>query len=295
MTDFEEFKLLDYSDEELLRYITAAKSLLPSDSLCSVKVLSSTLVAKPVSNDELAGYDMGESLGIRVPAVRRVIKRTEHEKLFIVMDRIRGVTLDEAWTQLGWISTISTALQLRKFVQAMRSRTNPEAGGLATGVCNSIWLDDFFGLPPRPAPELITSYFAFWLQYSRSQRWTYPNPEPSNMHLLPAQARSFVFTHQDLAPRNILLDNNGKLWLIDWYYSGWYPVYFEYVGMMNFNSFNTVWSWIARIRWHVFCWISVGIYRKERRAMELTYGLSKGDPAARYVIPGMWNYFSTPS
>lgn len=110
------------------------------------------------------------------------------------------------------------------------------------------------------------------------------------MHLLPAQVHSFVFTHQDLAPRNIILDNNGKLWLADWQFSGWYPVYFEYVGMMNFSSFNTVWGFMARIRWHVFCWIGVGIYRKEYRAMELVHGRAIGDSFARCVIPGLWSY-----
>jgi len=68
---------------------------------------------------------------------------------------------------------------------------------------------------------------------------------------------------------------------LDCQYSGWDPVYFEYVGMMNFNSFRT-WSSMARIRWRLFCWISVGIYSKDFRAMNLVRGKANG---AYCVIP----------
>jgi len=230
---------------------------------------------------------LAESLGIRVPAIRRVVQHDR--KHYVVMDWIHGVTLDEAWTKIGWLSTVSLAFQLRTFVKAMRSRTSPTAGALATGRCHSIWMDDLFGVPPHSTPEIVNSYFTFWLQYSRSHWRTYPNPDPPHLHLLPALVRNFVFIHQDLAPRNIILDNNGKLWLIDWQFSGWYPAYFEYVGMMTFRSFRTVWGLMGRIRWHLFCWIGVGIYRKERRAMELVQMKANSDSVGRIVIPGLWN------
>jgi thiamine kinase-like enzyme len=36
-----------------------------------------------------------------------------------------------------------------------------------------------------------------------------------------------VFTHQDIAPRNLILDANKKVWLIDWGCAGVYPRGFE--------------------------------------------------------------------
>ncbi|KAJ3500393.1 hypothetical protein NLJ89_g9816 [Agrocybe chaxingu] len=41
-------------------------------------------------------------------------------------------------------------------------------------------------------------------------------------------AYELVFTHQDLAPRNFMLDKDGQLWMMDWELAGWYPAYFEY-------------------------------------------------------------------
>ena len=34
--------------------------------------------------------------------------------------------------------------------------------------------------------------------------------------------------HLDIHERNLILDNQGKLWLIDWETAGAYPVYFEF-------------------------------------------------------------------
>jgi thiamine kinase-like enzyme len=40
-----------------------------------------------------------------------------------------------------------------------------------------------------------------------------------------------VFTHNDLNMRNILLDDEGRLWLVDWGWSGFFPTGFEYLAM----------------------------------------------------------------
>lgn len=37
-----------------------------------------------------------------------------------------------------------------------------------------------------------------------------------------------VFTHSDLAPRNILVKGGRVAAIIDWEYAGWYPAHWEY-------------------------------------------------------------------
>ncbi|PBL00320.1 hypothetical protein ARMGADRAFT_1159667 [Armillaria gallica] len=42
---------------------------------------------------------------------------------------------------------------------------------------------------------------------------------------------SLTFTHNDLNMRNLLLNNHHVLWVVDWGFSGFYPPWFEYLGM----------------------------------------------------------------
>jgi hypothetical protein len=43
------------------------------------------------------------------------------------------------------------------------------------------------------------------------------------MERIPPTDQNFVLTHHDLAPRNLMVDLNGKLWLLDWEYTGFIP------------------------------------------------------------------------
>lgn len=51
--------------------------------------------------------------------------------------------------------------------------------------------------------------------------------------MLPRSSRS-VFTHADLAPRNIMVDQNHHITgILDWERAGWYPDYWEYANVMG--------------------------------------------------------------
>ncbi|KAF2750670.1 kinase-like protein [Sporormia fimetaria CBS 119925] len=56
-----------------------------------------------------------------------------------------------------------------------------------------------------------------------------PEPKPDLLEGLP-RAQTSVFTHADIAPRNIMFDPETQLitGVIDWEYAGWYPDYWEY-------------------------------------------------------------------
>ena len=40
-----------------------------------------------------------------------------------------------------------------------------------------------------------------------------------------------IFTHADLNMRNIILDDDGRVWIIDWDWSGFYPKSWEFISM----------------------------------------------------------------
>ncbi|KAL5345017.1 hypothetical protein ACLOAV_009970 [Pseudogymnoascus australis] len=274
-SDFQEEMLLAYSDEELAGYIRASPH---HDSISRVSILSTNLVAKVSRPDTVHTEDitrameMAQQLGVRVPCIKRIL--TFDGTTFCVMERINGSTLNEAWTKLSWFTTIKLGLQLRRFIHLLRLATSSTAGSLASGECRSFYLKDRFGLPARSSPEVITYFIKFWSGFSSLQHAIEAADHGvalgSKIHpnrFIPPTDTTLVLNHHDLAPRNILLDYSGQLWLLDWDYAGWYPRYFEYAGMQNFHI-PPSWNLVDRIRWTLFTSIAVGRFEKERRVLK---------------------------
>lgn len=80
--------------------------------------------------------------------------------------------------------------------------------------------------------------------------------------ILPRSNKS-VFTHGDIAPRNILVDKSGRiLGLIDWENAGWYPDYWEYASMMKPSSDHDWMAWMERTK--PKAWDIAGINKARR-------------------------------
>jgi len=294
MLNLDENFLNRYSDDELLEFIKNTGIPLGAPP-SRVRQLSPTLVAKGMQSktlpDTLAAQCLARELGIRVSEIRRTI--TKNNRSYVIMDRVSGEPLETCWSRLGWIATIRLAFQLRKFVRRMQEVSSSTAGGLETGASTSLWLDDYYGLPLHAYPSDIQSYITFWLQYPQKRPQLYPDPElhRQNTAMIPAIPTRFVFVHQDLAPRNILIDEHRRMWLIDWDSAGFYPLYFEYVAMQNFDYGS--WNTIDRLRWWSFSWISVGIYSRELQALHKVREYSVSNAFGRSIVPGILRHRHT--
>ena len=67
-----------------------------------------------------------------------------------------------------------------------------------------------------------------------------------------------VLTHLDIHPNNIIIGDDGRVWLIDWEFAGFYPQWFEYASMRE--------GWDILGKWGV--WIlgfMAGFYEKQLR------------------------------
>ncbi|KAF2254543.1 kinase-like protein [Trematosphaeria pertusa] len=246
--DFHDDLLQHYSEAELVHHIRASPRHATTPR---VFLLSVTLLAKhyepPLIEDMVKATEAARRLGIRAPCIKRTI--IYEGSAFCVMERIQGATLEEIWTRLSWFMTIKIALQLRHFVHLLRSVTSSVAGSLATGQCLSFWLEDRYGLPARSRPEDIAYFIQFWMNFTSIRKAMKAAKQVSvnaKRQISPV-ARTFVLTHHDLAPRNLVLDSSGQLWLIDWDYAGFYPIYFEYASLQNFHTPKD-WNLFARLR-----------------------------------------------
>ena len=283
-----------YSDEEVMYHAENSPNL-TTTRIESIRVLSHNLVAKalpwPQNHlDEIDAMEKARSVGVNVPAIRRVVPYPEEGHL-IVMERIHGETLEQLWPRLGILATIRIAWQVRSFISALRTVTTQKTGGLHSGQVRSEWVQGINGPVPHASPSVFCHYLNWWLMKAR----------PSNCQPLPqlllSPPRDHVLVHQDLAPRNMILDSNGHVWLVDWGYSGFYPAFMEYLGMegpelaMPWLAARTYIAWWGRLRWSLFRLIACGysrLHSKGRAALaivrqrSLRYKLEKPVHSARY-------------
>ncbi|KAK4203377.1 hypothetical protein QBC40DRAFT_262486 [Triangularia verruculosa] len=234
-------------------------------------------------DDVVSAITRARNPGIRTPSIKRLVPILNSVRTECITQRIHGPTLEECWANLGWLSTIRLAFQLRSMVSRMRSITSPTAGSLGTGICRSLWLEEYYGVPAKASPAVISSIVNFWhnlVNFRREASKTVEQHKAACAGPTTPEA-SLAFTHTDLAPRNIILEEaTSNLWLIDWDKAGYYPRCFEYAGMRNFRI-PSHWGWFGELRWKLFCWIAAGWYEKERIMLREIHRKAGRFPAAR--------------
>ncbi|KAJ9485689.1 hypothetical protein VN97_g7656 [Penicillium thymicola] len=137
------------------------------------------------------------------------------------MDYIPGKRLDETWDTLDSSQKLSIADELHSYVNQLRELKGHYIGTIDRGKAimgniasieggpfdteqefNEFILRDMVSI----APDLLRHYAKFALM----------------------DDHEIVFTHSDLAPRNILVEGGRVAAIIDWEYAGWYPAHWEY-------------------------------------------------------------------
>ena len=87
--------------------------------------------------------------------------------------------------------------------------------------------------PPRPLDTDEAVRLRIYERYLDSHGTRYAD---TLLDMLP-RSRASIFTHADVAPRNILVDKDGHITgIIDWERAGWYPDYWEYANIMKPSS-----------------------------------------------------------
>ncbi|KAG8674265.1 hypothetical protein FPOAC2_00271 [Fusarium poae] len=141
----------------------------------------------------------------------------------ITMEYIEGQTLQQAWPVLTPDQQSDILDELKGYIAQMRALRGTYLGRLdGQGVVvPSIFMRS--GGPFNTLPE-----FHDWLARpsKRSQAQT------MYWHQITTQLGGeypIVFTHGDIAARNILVRDGHIVALLDWEFAGWYPEYWEYV------------------------------------------------------------------
>lgn len=266
-TPFVDRELDNYTDEELAAYIDQAYNLITIRKE-TVRILSPSLVVKTIDWpdnpwDELHAIERAAAVGVRVPTVRRIVSLPDDAHA-IIMDRITGQTLEQLWPTMGLRQTLRFGWDVRRVVVALRSLRSQSTGGLYTGKVISKWIQGINMPVQHAAPAVFTDYLNWWLMRACPSVCK-PHPE-----LLLRTPSHHVLVHQDLVPRNMIMDSSNRLWIVDWGRAGYFPAFMEALAMEDGPysvdhelASSTSWStWYSRLRWLLVRVVACGWHSK---------------------------------
>ncbi|KAI9065497.1 hypothetical protein FKP32DRAFT_1567912 [Trametes sanguinea] len=293
-TDFGPCDIDHLSDEELLKLLRAnphEKSLSEEAGVElhdeNVKRWSEGTVLK-MSYAPGEDEDVPEALAmnivfhhtlIPVPRVRRVLQDPKNPwNGCIWMDYIRAHQLKFVWPTLSIFGKLRIAFVLCRYIRQLRAIRHPCSavpGPLGSGLEGRKGYCPLYGelVDTRGPFSSYAEFSTFWndrhAMSHRLRRRAMPEAANSVAREPFDDSEPLVLTHNDLNFRNILIGDDGCVWLIDWAFSGFYPPWFEFVSTRIQQRDGSDWGdWV----WELCIPFICGPYYKQ----EFWWGCMRG-------------------
>jgi aminoglycoside phosphotransferase (APT) family kinase protein len=161
---------------------------------------------------------------IPVPTIRQVV--VSQSKVYMVMDHIKGETLAECWSHLSWWSRLNVVWTLRGYMSQLRQLQRSTPGPVVRTPSEGHFFTEY-GAGPFNSYEEMVDWFNHKLDVAQKK-----SKAPRNAPRWDC-SWPLVFVHNDLNMRNVLLGEDGQVYLLDWARSGFYPAWFEYASMRH--------------------------------------------------------------
>lgn len=140
------------------------------------------------------------------------------------MDRIHGTTLQEAWADLSPGDVERICQQLAAMIHEIRSCKSPY-GPMICSASGGPFTDSYLRLFGRNPPFADEQHLNNYILEGNA---AWPDDILSS-HSIP---HPIVFTHGELARRNIMVHHGNVTAIIDWETAGWRPAHWEYFKAM---------------------------------------------------------------
>ncbi|KAL9089433.1 MAG: hypothetical protein Q9165_005754 [Trypethelium subeluteriae] len=162
---------------------------------------------------------------------------------YIVMSRLPGTTIADAWHTRTDGSKAQLLEQLKKFIDEMRNLDQPRQG-VVEGLDGSKLFD-----PKLPEGHQGYGPFESIQDFHSYLRHGLSGPFPDRQEVEDlvdwqeneASDYNTCFTHGDLCSTNILVEGNKISGIVDWESAGWLPEYWEFTSAWNVNMYNVFW------------------------------------------------------
>ncbi|KAH6626061.1 kinase-like domain-containing protein [Chaetomium sp. MPI-SDFR-AT-0129] len=180
---------------------------------------------------------------IPVPKVYAIYQcRDEKQRIttYIVMQYIPGTTLLNLWASLDQARKTDIARTLRGYFDELRRLEHPEhPAGYFGNIAGGPPLDDMFSATQGGAADVVKTSLATEDElidciiriYVLETGERTSHKTRYYQHVLPTFLRgngSPVFTHNDFQRKNVMVQPDGAVVIIDWEFASWYPTYWEY-------------------------------------------------------------------
>ncbi|KAK3614667.1 hypothetical protein LTR22_027701 [Elasticomyces elasticus] len=229
--------LIQASEQDIITYCAAAPAI--SSNVFHVRRLTEQAVVK--IGMEIEGEYEGQLLvwelvgggQLRVPKPLRFVRRIDEDGItfgYFIMEYLQGSTLENCDLSHHY----ETAAKVAKAVHLLHTKTagilghnrpGPPLGGLAKGFP---WGEHGADIEFSSVDDLetcIRKRLKHYARYEANLGWS--------TSAIDLRDETLVFCHLDLAPRNILLADDGSIGLLDWGTLAYYPVAFELAAILH--------------------------------------------------------------
>ncbi|KAF4906524.1 hypothetical protein CGCF415_v007973 [Colletotrichum fructicola] len=267
------------SDEQLGRLFQTAPVLYQAGSNKIVRI-SQSLVLKgdgTVSKGEGETQRFAAVHGFPVPTFHRVFSLfglypdwPEEQSWFIVMDFVLGVSLEKAWPELNTDTRESVALKVAEIIDRMQSlKISDMPPGPVDYEGDELWRGPYFtayGIGPFPTLQDMEDWYNHKLDVCIRLKRTSNGTKRFSF-------TDVVLTHQDIAPRNLILqEGNQNLCLVDFGFGGIYLTGFEQAALAR----QAVGQWDVEFGEMVLERLSNRGERELKQLRVIMYGLTTG-------------------
>lgn len=156
----------------------------------------------------------------------------------IIMEFVDGQSLDNIWPSLTVEQKQSIVAQLKGYMDELRTLWSTQISSVDGSRCNDPFFTDN---PTVSGPFACESHFrdglAAALRAKSDDSWT----EMIVRFINQIKPGIIVLTHNDFAPRNILVKGDRVVALLDWENAGFYPEYWEYVKALFWPDWQSPW------------------------------------------------------
>jgi hypothetical protein len=191
------------------------------------------------------------SANTSVPSPKLLGTYSHAEKTYLFMARLPGKPLTDKLSTLSQDELDVITGELKLITDELRSlginqfEKSWYIGSVNGGPCR----DDLFSCgyqnrgPFITEAEMYENVIERWDKATVHPRLRKPEIDFRRRLYAEISGTEIRFTHGDLVPGNILVENGHISGIVDWEQAGWYPAYWEYVKAMcgDFDCWDTQW------------------------------------------------------